>query len=159
MESQRCLFPSSHSKFLYPKIQSVSYLFLLALFQISSVQFSHSVVSNSLQPHGKKHTRPPCLSLTPGVYLNSCPLSQRCHPTIWSSVIPFHSHLQSLPASGSFLMIQLFASGGQSTEASALALVFPMNIQGFFSFRIDWFDLLAVQGTLKNCLQHHSSKA
>ena len=86
-------------------------------------------MSNSLQPHGKKHTRPPCLSLTPGVYLNSCPLSQRCHPTIRSSVIPFHSHLQSLPALESFPMSQLFTSGGQSTGVSASALILPVNIK------------------------------
>ena len=79
--------------------------------QFSSVQFSHAVVSNSLQPHGPQHARPP--SPTPGVYSNSCPLSQWCHSTISSSVIPFSSCLQSFPASGSFPMSQLFASGGQ----------------------------------------------
>ena len=102
--------------------------------QFSSVQFSHSVVSHSLQPHGLQHTRPPCPSSTPGVYSNSCPLSWWCHPTISSSVIPFSSHLQSFPASGSFQMSQFFASGGQSTGVSASASVLPMNIQ-------DWFPL------------------
>ena len=87
-----------------------------------SVQFSHSVVSNSLQPHGLQHSRPPCPSPTPWVYSNSCPLSQWCHPTISSSVIPFSSCLQSFPESGSFQMIQLFASGGQSIRVSASAL-------------------------------------
>ena len=77
-------------------------------------QFSRSVVSDSLQPHELQHTRPPCPLPTPGVYLNSCPLSRWCHPTISSSVIPFSSHPQSFPASGSFEMSQLFTSGGQS---------------------------------------------
>ena len=80
------------------------------------------------------------------------------HPTISSSVIPF-SFPQSFPASGSFQMSQLFASGGQNTGVSALASVFPMNTQGLISFRMDWLDLLSVQGTLKSLLQHHSSKA
>ena len=97
----------------------------------SLVQFSLSVVSNSLQPHGLQHARPPCPSPTPGVYSNSCPLSQWCHPTISSSVIPF-SHLQSFPASGSFQMSQFFASGGQSIGVSASPSVLPMNIQDGF---------------------------
>ena len=79
-----------------------------------SVQFSHSVVSDSLQPHGLQHARPPCPSPTPGVHSNSCPLSRWCHPAISSSVIPFSSCLQSVPPSGSFQMSQFFASGGQS---------------------------------------------
>ena len=98
-----------------------------------SVQFSCSVVSDSLQPHGLQHTRPPCPSPTPRVYPNSCPLSQWCHPTISSSVIPF-SHLQSFPASGPFQMSQLFTSGSQSIGVSASASVLPMNTQ-------DWFPL------------------
>ena len=99
-----------------------------------SVQFSHSVMSNSLRPHGLQHARPPCPSPTPGVYSSSCPLSQWCHPTISSPVIPFSSHLQSFPASGSFQMNQLFTAGGQSIGASASTSVLPMNIQ-------DWFPL------------------
>ena len=97
--------------------------------QFSSVQFSHSVVSNSLRPHESQHTRPPCPSPTPGVYPNSSPLSRWCHPAISSSVIPFSSCPQSFPASGSFQMSQLFASGGQSTGASASTSVLPMNTQ------------------------------
>ena len=120
----------------------------------SSVQFSHSVVSNSLWPHELQHTRPPCLTPTPGAHPNSCSLSQRCHPIISSSVIPFSSCPQSFPASGSFQMSQLLASGGQSIGVSASTSVLPMNIQGWFPL-----DLLAVQGTLKSLLQHHSSKA
>ena len=95
----------------------------------SSVQFSHSVVSDSLQPHGLQHARPPYPSPTPGVYPNSCPLSWWCHPTISSSVVPFSSCPQSFPTSGSFPMSQLFASGSQSTGVSASASVLPMNTQ------------------------------
>ena len=124
--------------------------------QFSSIQFSHSVMSNSLWPHGLQHAMLPCWSPTSGAYSNSCPLSRWCHPTISSSVVAFSSCLQSFPASGSFLMRQFFAQGGQSIGVSASASVLPMNIQ---DFRIDWLDLLAVQGTLKSLLQHHSSKA
>ena len=95
----------------------------------SSVQFSRSVVSDSLWPHGLQHTRPPCPSPTPGVYSNSCQLRWWCHPTITSSVVPFSSCLPSFPASGSFRMNQFFASGGQSIGASASASVLPMNTQ------------------------------
>ena len=98
---------------------------------ICSVQFSHSAVSNFLWPHGLQHARPPCLSPTPGVHANPCPLSQWCHPTISSFVIPFF-YPQSFPASGSFPMSWLFTSGGQSTGASASASVLPMNIQDLF---------------------------
>ena len=96
-------------------------------FTVLTFQFS-SVVSDSLRPHESQRTRPPCLSPTPGVYSNSCPLSQWCHPTISSSVIPF-SCPQSFPASGSFPMSQLFAWGGQSIGASASASVLPLNTQ------------------------------
>ena len=94
-----------------------------------SVQFSCSVMSNSLRPHELQHTRPPCPSPTPGVYPNSCPLSRWYHPAISSSVIPFSSCPQSLPASGSFPMSQLFAWSGQSIGVSASASVLPMNTQ------------------------------
>ena len=96
---------------------------------VSSVQFSHSVMSNSLWPHESQHTRPPCPSPTPGVHSNSRPSSQWCHPTISSSVVPFSSCPQSLPASGSFPMSQLFAWSGQSTGVSALASFLPKNTQ------------------------------
>ena len=95
-----------------------------------SVQFSRSVVSNSLQPREPQHARPPCPSPTPGVYSNS--LSRWCHPTVSSSVIPFSSCLQSFQASGSFPMSHFFASGGQSIGASASASVLPMIIQEWF---------------------------
>ena len=94
-----------------------------------SVQFSRSVMSESLCPRGVQHTRPPCPSPTPGVYSNSCPLSQWCHPITSSSVIPFSSHLQSFPTSGSFQMSQFFALGGQSIGVSASTSVLPVNIQ------------------------------
>ena len=123
--------------------------------QFSSVQFSHSVVSDSLWPHGPQHTRFPCPSPTPGAYSNSCPLSQWCHPTTSSSVIPFSSCLQSFPASGSFPVTQFFESGSQSIGVSASASVLPMNIQNWFTLGLDWLDLLAVQGTLQNLLQKH----
>ena len=97
----------------------------------SSVQFSHSVVSDSLRPHELQHARPPCPSPTPGVHPNTCPLSRWCHPTILSTVIPFSSCPQSFPASRIFQMSQLFASGGQSTGVSALASVLPKKSQGW----------------------------
>ena len=107
-----------------------------------SVQFSCSVMSNSMQPDGLQHARPPCPSPTPRVYLNSCPLSWWCHPSISSSVVPFSSCLQSFPASGSFLMNQLFVSGGQSIGASAS--VFPVNIQDWFPLGwTGWISLLS----------------
>ena len=95
----------------------------------SSVQFSCSIVSDCLRPHGSQHTRPPCPSPAPGVYLNSCPSSRWCNPAISSSVAPFCSCPQSLPASGSFPMSQHFAWGDQSTRVSASASVLPMNTQ------------------------------
>ena len=125
---------------------------------ISSVQFSCSVVSDSLQPHGLQHTRPPCPSPTPRAYSNSCPLSQWCHPTISSSVIPFSSRPQMFPASGSFQITQFFALGGQRFGASALASVLPMNIQDWFPLGwTGWISTLS-KG-LSSLFQHHSSKA
>ena len=126
---------------------------------LHSVQFSRSVVSNSLQSHEPQHSGPPCPSPTPGVHPNPCPLSRWCHPTISSSVIPFSSCLQSFPASGSFPMSQLFTSGSQSIRVSASTSVLPSpEHPGLISSRMDWLDLLAVQGTLKSLLQLHTSK-
>ena len=99
------------------------------IYIFNSVQFSSSVVSDSLRPHGLQHTRPTCPSPTPRVYSNSCPLSWWCLPTIPFSVVPFSSCLQSFPASGSFQMSHLFASDGQSIGVSALTSVLPMNTQ------------------------------
>ena len=105
--------------------------FLIHTVFFSSVQFSLSVMSDSLRPHESGHARPPCPSPTPGVHSNSCPLSWWCHPAISSSVVPFSSCPQSLPASGSFPISQLFAWGGQSTGVLASASVLPMNTQGW----------------------------
>ena len=110
-------------------------------FQFSSVQ--HSVMSDSLQPHGPQHARPPCPSPAPGVYPNSCSLSQWCHPTISSSVVSFSSGLQSFPASGSFQMSQLFALESQSIKISASRSVLPMNIQVLFP--LGWTDWISLQ--------------
>ena len=117
---------------------------------------SHSILSNSLQPHGLQHTRPPCPSPTPGVYRNSYTLSQWCHPTISSSVVPFSSHLQSFPPLGSFPMSQFFSSGGQNIGSFSFSISPSNEYSGLISFRMDWLDLLAVQGTPKSLLQHHS---
>ena len=115
-------------------------------------------MSDSLWLHGLQHARSPCPSPTPRAYSNSCPSSQWCHPTISSSVISFSSCIQYFPAAGSFQMSQFFTSGGLSIGVSASASVFPMNTQDWISFRMDMLDHLAVQGTLKSLLQHHSSK-
>jgi len=124
-----------------------------------SVQFSHSVVSDSLYPHGLQHARLPCPSPTPRVYSKSCPLSWWYHPAISSSIVPFSSHLQSFPASGSFPVSQFFASGGQSIKVSASASVLPMNIQDWSPLGLtDWISLQS-KGLSKSLLQHHSSKA
>ena len=122
-----------------------------------SVQFSRSVVSNSLWPHGLQHARPPCPSPTLGVYSNLCPLSRWYHPTILPSVVPF-SCLQFFPASGSFQMSQFFASGGQSFGVSASASVLPMNIHDWFSLGLTGWISLQPKG-LSSLFQHHSSKA
>ena len=106
-------------------------------------QFSRSVMPNSLWPHGLQHARPPCPSPTPGACSNSGSWSRWCHPTISSSVVPFSSHLQSFPASGSFQMSQLFASGGQSTGVSASTSVLPVSIQDWFP--LEWTGCVSLQ--------------
>ena len=113
------------------------------------IQFSHSVMSNSLWPHGLQHTRLPCPSPTPRAYSNSCLSSQWCHPIISSSVIPFSSCLQSSPASGSFPMSQFFTSDGQSIGASASASVLPMNIQGWWPLGLTGLISLLSKGLLR----------
>ena len=122
-------------------------------------QFSHSVMSSFLQPHGLQHTRLPSPSPTPRVYSNLCPLSWWCHPTISSSVVPLSSCLQSFPASGTFPVSQFFTSGGQSIGVSNFSISLSNEFSGLISFRMDWLELLAIQRTLKSLLQHHSSKA
>ena len=111
--------------------------------QSSSAQFSRSVMSNSLQPHGLQHARPLCPSPTPRVYSNSCPLSRWCHPTISPSIVPFFSCLQPFPASGSFQMSQLFTSGGWSIAVSASTSVLPVNIQDWTP--LGWTDWISLQ--------------
>ena len=125
---------------------------------MSSVQFSHSVVSESLQSHGPQHSRPPCPSPTPGACSNSCPLSQWCHPTISSSVVPFFScfNLSSIRVFSSEPALRI----RWPKYWSFIFSISPSNEHsGLISFRMDWLDFLAVQGTLKSLLQHHSSKA
>ena len=123
-----------------------------------SLLFSHSVMFDSLWPHGVQHIWLPCPSQSPGACSNVHWVGDAI-PTILSSVILFSSCLQFFTASGSFLISWLIASCGQSNGASASASVLPMNIQSWVSFRIDWFDLLAGQGTLRSLLQYHSSKS
>ena len=125
---------SVFSLLVYRNAKDFCVLILYHVLQFSSVQFSRSVVSNSMPPHGLQDTRPPCPSPTPRACSNSCPSSQWCYPTISSSVIPFSYPLQSFPASRYFPMSQFFAQGAQSNGVSASASVFPMNIQ-------DWFPL------------------
>ena len=113
-------------------------------------------MSDSLWSHGLQHASLPCPLPTPRAYSASCPWSRWCHPTVSSSVIALSSRLQSFPASESFQMSQFFASGGQNFSYN----ISPFNeYSGLISFRMDWLGLLAVQGTLKSLLQHHSSKA
>ena len=126
---------------------------------LTSVQFSRSVVSNSLRPRELQHARPPCPSPSPGVHSDSRPSSPWCHPAISSSVGTFSSCPRSLPASESFPMSQLFSWGGQKYWSFSLNISPSNEHTGLVSFRMDWLDLLAVQGTLKSLLQHLSSKA
>ena len=128
-------------------------------FLFSSVQFSRSVVSDSLWPHEPQHPRPPCPSPTPGVYPNSCPLSWWCHPTISILCYPLLLLLSIFPSIGSFQMSQLFTSGGQSFGVSNFNVSPSNECPGMISFIMDWLDFLAFQGTLKSLLQHHSLKA
>ena len=130
MKSKTCYFLSLLvSKYTDKGASSQSYDFSCSL--VGCVQFSHSVMCDSLRPHELQHARPPCPSPTSGVHPNPCPLSRWCHPTISSSVVPFSSCLQSLPASKYFPMSQLFAWGGQSTGVSALASFLPKKSQGW----------------------------
>ena len=114
-----------------------------SLWLLSSVQFSHSVMSNSLRPHELQHARPLCPSPTPGVHPNSCPSSRWCHPAISSSVVPFSSCPQSFPAFGSFPMSHLFASGGQNIGVSASASVLPLNTQDWSP--LEWTGWISLQ--------------
>ena len=131
--------------------------FLLFHFFRSSLQSLSHVGLFAL--HGLQHTRLPCPSPTPRTYSNSCPLSWWCHPTNSSSVIPFSSCLQSFASSGSFQMSQFFASGGQSIGVVIFSIGPSNEYSGLISFKMEWLDLLVVQGTLKSLLQHYSAKA
>ena len=124
-----------------------------------SVQFSSSVVSDPLRPHESQHTRPPYPSPCPGVHSNSPPSSQWCHPAISSSVIPFSSCPQSLPASEFFSNESTLLMRWPKYWSFSFSISPSKEIPLLISFRMDWSDLLAVQGTLKSLLQHHSSKA
>ena len=131
------------AKAVYSGNHFAIYTCIKSIHCIPSVQFSHSVVSNSLWPHGLQHARLPCLSATHRACSNSCPLSPWCHSTISSSVIPFFSHFQSFPASGSFPMGRFFSSGGQNTEVSASASVLSMTIQD--GFPLGWTGWISLQ--------------
>ena len=136
---KECMLDMKHSRFyLCP------FLLLNWIVNTGSVHFSCSVMSDSLRPQGLQHARLPCPSPTPRVYSNSCPSSRWCHPTISSSVIPFSSHLQSFPASGSFQMSRFFALGGQSIGVLSFSISPSNEYSGLMSFRIDWLDLLAI---------------
>ena len=129
--------------FTHFPLMLISSTLIKTTLSFSSVQFSRSVVSNSLRPHESQHARPPCPSPTPRVYSNSCPSSRWCHPTISSSVVPFSSCPQSLPASGSFPVSQLFAWGGQSIGVSASASVLSMNTQDWSP--LEWTGWISLQ--------------
>ena len=130
--------------FWFKRTYTYTYGWFMLMYGRSSVQFSRSVVSNSLRPHELQHARSPCPSPTPRVHPNSCPSSRWCHPAISSSVVPFSSCLQSLPASESFPMSQLFAWGSQSTGVSALASFLPKKSQGWSS---EWTGWISLQST------------
>ena len=135
---------------------------LFTFLMFSSVQFNHSVVSDSLLPHGLQHASLPCPSLTPRACSNSCPSSWWCHPIISSSVVPFCSRPQSFPASGSFQMSQFFISGGQSVGISASASVLPMNTQNWFplgwpqNWKRSVFIPIPKKGSAKECSNYHT---
>ena len=136
LRNHQIMWISKATEKLIPLLNRVQYIYIYT-------EFSRSVVSDSLWPHGLQYTRPPCPSPTPGLHPNPCPLSQWCHPTILSSVIPFFSCPQSFPESASFQMSQLFTSGDQSIGVSALASVLSMNIQDWFP--LGWTSWISLQ--------------
>ena len=145
--------------FISLKILVFTFLILICIISCYFLfQFSCSVVSSSLRPHESQHARPPCPSPTPGVYSNSCPSSRWCHPAISCSAVPFSSHPQSVQHQGLFQWVNSLHEVEEYWSFSFS--ISPSNEHpGLISFRMDWLDLLAVQGTLKSLLQHHSSKA
>ena len=128
------------------------------MLRTTSVQFSHSVLSDYLLPHESQHTRPPCPSPSPRVHSDSCPSSPWCHPAISSWILPFSSCPQSLPASESFSNESNLHIRWPKYWSFSFSIILSKEHTGLISFRMDWLDLLAVQGTLKSLLQHHSSK-
>ena len=144
--------------YLWSKIKAKGMVSRRILLTSSSVQFSHSVVCDSLWPHGLQHAGLSCPSPTPGACSNSCPWSQWCHSTISSSVVPFSACLQSFPASGSFQMSQFFASGGQSNRIKVTASALPVNIQDWFP--LGWTGWISLQSkglsrAFSNTFQNH----
>ena len=152
---------------VYKVLKLCAWIEYIISFKVLLLLLSCSVVSNSLRPHGLQHSRLPCPSPTPGTCSNSCPSSCWCHPTISHSIIPL-SCLHSFPASGSFsMMLSIFLSIGVFSNETVLCIRWPKywsfsfsisppnEYSGLISFRIDWFDLLEVQVTLKSLLQHH----
>ena len=140
------------------KIPLFHSLCIFHFLQILKLLFSYPFMSDSLPPHGLQHSKPPSPSPTPKVFPSPCPLHQWCHPAISSSDALISFFPQSFPASGTFPMSLLFASDDQNTGVSVSASVLPTEHSGLISLKIDWFDLLAVQGTLRSLIQHHSSK-
>ena len=144
---------------LFRRIACILYKIFYTLKTFSSVQFSCSVMSDSLWPHESQHTRPPCPSPTPGVHSDSHPLSQWCHPAISSSVVPFSSCTQIPPSIRVFSNESTLRMRWPKYWSFSFSIIPSKEIPGLISFRMDWLDLLAVQGTLKSLLQYHSSKA
>ena len=137
------IFKKQFFHILHKWNKSMYFIYFTNSYNNPSIQFSHSVLSDILWPHGLQHARPPYPSPTPGACSSSCPLSQWYHPTISSSVVPFSSCLQSFPASGSFKMSQFFPSGGQSIGILASASVLPKNIQDLFP--LEWTGWISLQ--------------
>ena len=154
-EDQNILWQKSYQSFLILLSQGKRNKSKISKWDLSSVQFRHSVMSDFLWPHKSQHARPPCPIPTPGVHINSCASSPWCHPTISSSVIPFSSCPESLPASGSFPVSQLFHMRWPKYWSFSL-MISPSNEHpGLVSFMMDWLDLFAVQGTRKKTVQKH----
>ena len=149
-QCKRVLFSTPLSAFIVCRCLHCSFehhfIYFLVICMSPFSQFSRSVMSNSLRPHGLQYARPPCPSPTPRVYSNSCPSSRWCHPTISSSVVPFSSCLQFFPASGFFPVSQFFASGGQIIGVSASASVLPVNIQDWFPLGLTYWISLQSKG-------------
>ena len=148
-QTKNSCHPNQHIIFLWTTLRETKFS-ECDLGSTSSVQFSRSVVSDSLRPHGLQHARPPCPSSTPRACWNSYPSSQWCHPTISSSVIPFSFCLQSFPASGSFRMKSVLLIGWPKYRSFSFNISPYSEHSGLISFRMDWLDLLAIQGTLKS---------